>query len=196
MKWLLPVVIFTGSLTIGVYPIKRVAAPSVSRVWLIHSNLTTMLKKWNRPWSYHFREKIVRVLVVGEKMGVFHQDILAIISIESWYKIRRPNCKNRNGTCDYGLTQQNSRSVWRRYRRAAPILRRNMISYNPKDIYDPALNVMSAVLYLRDIQRATGRKRGRRYIASYNTGMRGYFLYPKKAARYYRKWLKERKKLL
>lgn len=138
------------------------------------------------------RTKVIKLLRIGqEKYGVPYKDMLAIMAIESGFK-KYAKHRNRDRSLDYGLTQQNSRYIKKRYRAATAHLKRYGIPH--KRIYhkyDIGLNLMSAILFQRDIRRQT--RNYRRIIVSYNTGMAGYYKYKAKGNKYFKRFMKYRR---
>ena len=77
-------------------------------------NLDIKLKKFNRNWHPDNRQKAIEALIIGEqKYNIDHRLVLAIISVESEFKITQFH-KNSDCTIDYGLTQTNSKSIKKR----------------------------------------------------------------------------------
>ena len=137
------------------------------------------------------RNKIITLLLKGEKdFGVNHKDIIAIMAHESGFRKWARN-KNTNKSVDYGLSQQNGKYILARYRSASKYLKHYKIKYKSVySKYDVGLNVMSAILFQHDIGKVT--KNHRRLIASYNTGIYGYFRNKKIANKYYKSVMKYR----
>lgn len=149
---------------------------------------------------------IVKVIYLGHtKYNINYLDVMSMISTESeWYKFAAgKNYKNYkkkkiNGklvkvldSIDYGLTQQNSKSIKGRYSYASKVLKQLNIAHDKSNKYDVALNTMSCILYLSSIRKEIGNGYShKRMIASYNTGVVGFKRWPKKATAYYQRFSK------
>jgi len=148
---------------------------------------------------------ITKVLYVGHtQYNINYLDTISMISLESeWYKFaagKNYRWKKINGkkvkvldSVDYGLTQQNSKSIKGRYSYASKILKKMGISHDKSNKYDVGLNTMSCILFLSAIRREIGDGYShRRMISSYNTGVVGYYKFPKKAKEYYNAFLQKK----
>ena len=92
---------------------------------------------------------MMRAVEIGEKYYNVDRDIvLAVIFIESDFKVIRKSKKNDNGTFDYGLSQQNDKYYLARYKLVSKILDAEKISYDINNKYDIYLNVLSCFYYL------------------------------------------------
>lgn len=92
---------------------------------------------------------MMRAINIGEKYYDVDRDIvIAVIFIESDFKVNRKSKKNDNGTYDYGLSQQNDKYYLARYKHVARILDAEKISYDINNKYDIYLNVLSCFYYL------------------------------------------------
>ena len=92
---------------------------------------------------------MMRAIEIGEKYYNVDRDIvLAVIFIESEFKVTRKSKQNDNGTYDYGLSQQNDKYYLARYKLVAKILDAENISYYINNKYDIYLNVLSCFYYL------------------------------------------------
>ena len=148
---------------------------------------------------------IVKIAYIGHtQYNINYLDVMSMISLESewnkyaagknyrWKKINGKKVKVLD-SIDYGLTQQNSKSIKGRYSYASKILKKIGISHDKNNKYDVGLNTMSCILYLTSIRKEIGEGYShRRMIASYNTGVVGYYKFPKKAKSYYNAFLQKK----
>jgi hypothetical protein len=168
---------------------------------VIEKNLNIYLTKYNRKWSKHFKKKVILTLQKGEiEFEINHRDILAIMSIESNFKLKATN-SNNNGTKDYGLCQINGPNYKYLNKVSERVLNKHSIKYSLYK-YNPSLNIMNCYAYLNWSKRVLKKRKvysTKKLIQSYNVGVNGCIStnknYKKIRAKYYKKFLKERKRI-
>jgi hypothetical protein len=161
-----------------VFPIDKVKTPIYRQALYsqieIEDNLKRCLKIYKRKWNKQSIKRVVQVLSIGEKRyNINHKLILTMMSVESGFKIRGYNDKNKNKSIDYGLTQQNNKYIEKRFVAAAKILDKNKVPYNIKNYYDVSCNVLSGLSYYNIINNAIGTRDEKRFIGAYNVGIYG-----------------------
>ena len=154
----------------------------------IKEDLNYFLDKYNRKWSKQTKNRVVNLLFKGQKeFDIDYKIILSIVAIESQFKIR---CIGKNKkSVDYGLTQQNSKYIKKRYRKAEIYLKKYRIKcYNSK--FDLSKNIFSCFIFLDEIRQHEKIIYFDQWIKAYNVGIRGSTLdsYQKVADRYYKKF--------
>ena len=172
------------SITYGIYlvspkdPIENATIAPKSVVYIesvdretIEKNLEIKLKKFNRNWNrFNFKQATDALLAGEEEFNIDHKVVLAIIALESEFKIVVAR-KNTDHTTDFGLTQQNSNYINGRYDRAEEILTRRKIKHSNSK-FDIAKNIIAAYVYLNDIKKESGYD-FQMTIKAYNVGIRG-----------------------
>jgi len=158
---------------------------------MIQDDLQAFLKKYNRQWSIKDKNTCVAALYHGQKeFNIDYKLVLAIMSTESQFNIYAKG-KNRE-SIDYGLTQQNSRYIKRRYKASQLFLQKYKIK-NSSSLYDIGSNIFSCYLCLRDIHEYSKLTKFPDYIKAYNVGEKG-IKQPNlqnKAEAYYNKFIQE-----
>jgi len=157
----------------------------------IKNDLNYFLLKHKQRWSKQNKKRFVEIVYKGQKeFGIKYKIVLSIISIESRYHIQAVG-KNRK-TTDYGLTQQNSKYMKKRYKRTEKYLKKNNLRYS-RSKFDMCKNVFSCFMYLKTITKSKSIRNFKEVICAYNVGIRGVRLnkYQKPANRYYQKFIKE-----
>lgn len=146
-----------------------------SKLSEIQKNINIGLNRYNREWDEKEISRVALVLQKGEAIyNIPHQDILAIISIESNFNPKAIN-HNNNGTIDYGVAQINGINWERLSSTSKPILDKYQIYYID-DKYDMALNIMNSFVYLNNSEIELKRRNRFSYarmIQSYNVGIGG-----------------------
>lgn len=146
----------------------------------IENNLINAINKHkqNKYWNKRKIKLVIKILLIGEKKyKIKHTNILALISLESYFNPYAV-CRNRTSK-DYGLTQQNSRYIKQRYRSASKILKKYKIKYDKKNKFDIALNLMSCILFKVTINKIVNKRGVNIYskriekIVAYNLGLGG-----------------------
>ena len=161
-------------------------------IYKINSNVDFSIEYSKRSFSFNNRQLIKRLMYIGEKeYRIPHQDILAIIFVESFWN---PNVKNhnKNKSIDYGITQTNSYYMKERFQAAANTLDKYHIKYNIKNQYDLSLNIMSAFVTFNDNRNSLNILNEYNYfnqITSYNVGVNGCLKKKYLADRYYNKFI-------
>lgn len=159
----------------------------------IQSNLNYFLHKHNRHWSWINKKLFVEIVYAGQvEFGISSKIVMAIISVESQYNIRAQG-RNRN-SIDYGLTQQNSKYINRRYAYAEKRLKALGFKYS-SSIYDISKNVFACYAYLYDMSDIPELLYFRDYIDAYNKGVHG-ALKNKTDNLYYQKFMTEYMEIL
>lgn len=137
----------------------------------VRNDIDFFLKKHNRKWSEQNIDKLMIALIIGQQeFNINYKAILAIISIESNFKITAVG-KNK-GSEDYGLTQQNSLYYEMRYKSAEKYLDKYGIKYGDSkfDIYK---NVISCYAFLNELRNSKHTNSLYEIIDAYNKGIKG-----------------------
>ena len=141
---------------------------------VVSAALEAKLKQFKRTWSDKTFSRVVNTIVIMERRTrIPHEDVVAIIATESEMKIIATG-RNKDGSTDFGLSQQNSKHIKARYLTASKILAEEGIQFDISNKYDVALNVAACFVFLNDIKTELGT--GARHadiIKSYNVGVRG-----------------------
>ena len=179
-----------------IYPGKKIKKTTrVSLKTNIKRNIKVLKK---RKYSKYNMERLVNALYVGQKHYKIHyKDVLAMLKIESDFRIVIKSVKNRDGTYDIGISQQNSPYYKKRYKTATKILKKYKIKHS-KGKYDLYLSVLSCYGELNWIKKALCDSRKysyKRWICSYNTGVAGYTYKINAREKYWKKFSKSRFKL-
>ena len=159
---------------------------------IIKDDLNYFLHKYKRNWSKENKNKCIDALYYGQQeWSIDYKIVMSLISIESQYRIVVTG-RNRNGSKDFGLTQQNSRYVKQRYRATENFLNDYKIKYTNSN-FDIGKNIFACYMLLRNTSEYYDLILFRDFIASYNVGVRGVRLdhMQKTADVYYSKFLKE-----
>jgi len=159
---------------------------------IIKDSLNHFLHKYNRKWSQENKQKCIDALYYGQQeFDIDYKIVMSLISIESQYRIVVIG-KNKNGSKDFGLSQQNSRYIKQRYRAAEEYLNKYKIKYSNSN-FDISKNIFSCYMLLRDTNEYGNLILFRDYIASYNVGIRGIRQEhtQKIADKYFNKFMKE-----
>jgi aspartokinase len=170
----------------------------------VKSNIYKALHKFEgdnkrilKQWTPKNVNKLTIVLIAVEKyVGINHKKMLSTILTESDMDIYVIGGPNNNKSYDYGLVQQNSPHLKKRYTAAKRLLKKHNITYT-NNIFDISVNVMSGALVLKDFKKQL-RKRGVNekyaHFVAYNCGPSGYFYPHLKQKRH--KYLKRYKSFL
>ena len=138
---------------------------------MITEDLNYFLKKYDRHWNYVNKKLFVEIVYAGsQEFNIDYKIVMAIVSIESNYNIRARG-KNK-GSVDFGLTQQNSKYINRRYRVAEKYLNKLGFKYSQSP-YDISKNIFSCYIYLHDMSDVPELIYFKDYIDAYNKGVRG-----------------------
>jgi len=168
----------------------------------IRINLRHAMRFHKRKMSEGKIYYITEVLFAGQnKFDIDARDIIAIMSIESEFKIKAKG-KNKKST-DYGLTQINSRNWNRLTKSSIKVLKEYSLPHGSRyNKYDIGINIMNCFVYFNWTKHATNYKRTRnkmRWIQSYNVGLAGSISkkrsYRVARKRYWQRFLKHRKRL-
>ena len=143
----------------------------------IKKNVIIGLEDRKQKWSQNNINLLTDVLHVGYKeFEIDPNDVLAIISIESWFTIKAFN-RNSAKSFDYGLTQINNINWNKLTNRSIKIFKKHNFVYSKcHSKYDIAINVMNCFVYFDGTKRVLSLKKlytKKRWIQSYNTGIRG-----------------------
>jgi len=152
--------------------------------------LEFFLKKYKRKWSETNKDVFLKTIRVAEKhYGVDKYDLMVFVALESNYTIRALSKPNRNGTRDAGLTQQNSDYYKSRYRTVAKVAEHYGLRYDINNKFDITLNVLSCAYFVNSLKIEIKKKYNTtdhfQVVASYNTGIKGFFKNRKIAKQYY-----------
>lgn len=152
----------------------------------VRARVVHALSLGERTWSRRNIETCTKVLIAGERLyNVSHVKMLGIMLTESDMRIRCVGRPNRNGTRDYGITQQNSDYLEERYAAARKALDAVGISYSD-DLFDLAVNTMAGIIVVHDF-REQMQKKGvedrMAHVLAYNVGVNGYFMASRDAAK-------------
>ena len=152
--------------------------------------LESFLKKYKRKWSLEDKQTFLKTIKVAEKFYYIDKyDLMTFVALESNYTIRALSKPNRNGTRDAGLTQQNSDYYKARYRRVAKVAKAYGLKYDINNKFDIALNVLSCAYFVNSLKIEIKKKYNAtdhfQVVASYNTGIKGFFKNRKIAKQYY-----------
>ena len=159
---------------------------------IIEDSLNYFLHKYKRKWSNENKQKCIDALYYGQQeWNIDYKIVMSLISIESQYRIVVIG-KNKNGSKDYSLTQQNSKYIKYRYKATEEYLNHYKIKYTNSN-FDIGKNIFACYMLLRDTNEYGNLIMFRDYIASYNVGIRGVRLghMQETADVYYSKFLKE-----
>jgi len=144
-------------------------------------------KDIRQQWTSNNINKLTTVLITIENhFGINHKKMLSTILTESDMDIYAVSGPNRNGSYDYGLVQQNSPYLKRRYNLAKKILNKYNIAYS-NDVFDISVNVMSGAVVLKDFKSRLKQKGVQGefcHFVAYNCGPSGYFYPSLKKVRY------------
>ena len=148
------------------------------------------LIKYEKNWNYKDKQTFLKAVNIASlHYNIEALDIMTYVALESNYTIRPPVRENSNGTYDYGLTQQNSDYYRSRFRITSKIAKQYNLKYNINDRTDITLQVLSCAYFVNSLRTEIKQKYGSvshyRMTASYNTGIKGFAKYPKKAKEYY-----------
>jgi len=106
-----------------------------------------------RTWNQKQVDQLVTALKVCDaQFNVSPRVMLGIILTESEMKIREVSPRNRNGSTDYGLIQQNSDYLEERYAAARKVLDSYDIPYT-NDRFDILVNVVSGGWTMADFRK-------------------------------------------
>ena len=144
--------------------------------------------KIQRQWTAQNVEILATVLdAIETHMDLSHKKMLSTILTESEMNIYALGGPNRNGSYDYGLTQQTSTYLWARYAAAKKKLKALGIPYTNSK-FDIAVNVMAGAIVLKEFRSELvhrGVTNPYAHFVAYNVGPGGYFMsrmYYKKTA--------------
>lgn len=153
--------------------------PELTDVNTINSFLIERIHFHKRDKFFTNKElnKMSQIIRIAEQEYVIEPLLLiALISQESHfnkYATGKNKKKKKIVSVDYGLTQQNSKYIKQRFKKASKILDEYGVYYDIDDKYDTALNIMSGAMFLKEIKDSLNRK-GQyttfRMLANYNTG--------------------------
>lgn len=152
--------------------------------------LEFFLKKYKRKWSETNKDVFLKTIRAAEKhYSVDKYDLMVFVALESNYTIRALSKANRNGTRDVGLTQQNSDYYKSRYRTVAKVAERYGLRYNINNKFDITLNILSCAYFVNSLKIEIKKKYNTtdhfQVVASYNTGIKGFFINRSIAKEYY-----------
>ena len=159
--------------------------------------LEFFLKKYERKWSYKDKQTFLNTVRVASKhYNIETFDLMTFVALESNYKIDPRPKTNRNGTFDYGLTQQNSNYYKGRYKIVSRVAKQYGLDYNIENKFDITLNVLSCAYFVNSLKKEIRQKYDTtthfQVVASYNTGIKGFYKNRKIAKQYYQTFMKLR----
>jgi len=187
-------IIFTVILGVVLYSTPRVLK-------LVNKALKLNKRHWNKRTIKYY----VRILLLGSKTyNIKVEDMLAIQFLESKMKTKawNENKSKHHYSQDFGLSQINSKNLKLLSKRSIKLLKKNKIWHTKNIKYDIAISTLNGFGYLNDSRKSILKSKDRsfkRWIVSYNTGIRGSISKKRKfkiaRIRYWNKFVEARKKL-